>query len=731
MKEALLRTFEMRRARWLQMSALLHTVHSASTHTRLSHQIGSMIVGVNALREMDVYPRGDMQMLLGEYLLLRGNLHEFLLANFLHDIGHSPLSHVMEPNPFIKLDHEEITRNLILGVKPDEEKGMDWYVAERYLLKTKAIKNFEYRFFENRYDSVYDLCEGEEGYLFSWNDILENDDKRLIGFLKKRIDIEWLDNAIIEKIDDGKTIKLSFGDNSIYLKLNDDEINVILKIGGIRTDEFIAKTEKDKLNIYEKGNPRDTKFLDCLTNNDEILESEIIAITEVLDNFGVDKKLLDKILTGNDKSIQDTQFLNKLIHSEIDFDRIDHVKRDSVVCGLSLSSFRLLELLGSMSVVLPYSDVHEMIYNRDINKPYILISEDGVRYIMDLLIARRSVFNDILYSDENNWINGVVNQITAQVMKYLPHLEIMLPFITDQILMQFYTNDLFLGTQIEKLNKLFHGKIDCSGYGKPMRYKLKDEETLTNEQLKKMYKAIKEINDEHNRIDTIAVVFYTNIEGKEEKGEYLFSWDEIPGNDNGKLIEFLKQKFEIDLLKTAEIEKINNGNTIKVTTKINHLSLNLNQEKTEVIFTIDYDWTDKFMAKMENGKLNIYKGEKAKEKEWDDVLIYKRKFYKHDSLKNGKYHPFKELAEQKSEEITPHERFPNRPSELAVKNLFYFWIYDFVLSENDKHQITDTAKNELINKIKIKIGAICSNDDKIDGFKKTFVALDEIKEVNK
>jgi hypothetical protein len=86
---------------------------------------------------------------------------------------------------------------------------------------------------------------------------------------------------------------------------------------------------------------------------------------------------------------------------------------------------------------------------------------------------------------------------------------------------------------------------------------------------------------------------------------YLFSWDEIPGNDNGKLIEFLIDKFGIDWVKTAEIEKIDNGNTIKISTEINHLSLNLNQEKTEVIFKIDDVRTDKIMAKMENGKLNI------------------------------------------------------------------------------------------------------------------------------
>jgi len=93
----------------------------------------------------------------------------------------------------------------------------------------------------------------EGSYLFSWNDIPGNDNKRLIGFLKKRFDIEWADNAKIKKNDDGKTIRLSFENNFLSLKLNDDEIKVILKIDDVRTDEFIAKTEKDKLNIYESS----------------------------------------------------------------------------------------------------------------------------------------------------------------------------------------------------------------------------------------------------------------------------------------------------------------------------------------------------------------------------------------------------------------------------------------------------------------------------------------------
>lgn len=88
--------------------------------------------------------------------------------------------------------------------------------------------------------------------------------------------------------------------------------------------------------------------------------------------------------------------------------------------------------------------------------------------------------------------------------------------------------------------------------------------------------------------------------------EYLFSWDNIPGLDNRKLIKFLKQKYRIDWVETAKIEKIDNGNTIKVSTEKNSLYLILNDKKTNVSLRIDDVRTDEFTAKMENGKLNIY-----------------------------------------------------------------------------------------------------------------------------
>ncbi len=87
--------------------------------------------------------------------------------------------------------------------------------------------------------------------------------------------------------------------------------------------------------------------------------------------------------------------------------------------------------------------------------------------------------------------------------------------------------------------------------------------------------------------------------------EYLFSWDEIPGNDNGKLVEFLGQKYDIYWVKTAKIEKIDDGRTINVSTEKNSLSLRLNDEKTKVNLKIDDGRIFELNARMENSKLNI------------------------------------------------------------------------------------------------------------------------------
>lgn len=58
----------------------------------------------------------------------------------------------------------------------------------------------------------------------------------------------------------------------------------------------------------------------------------------------------------------------------------------------------------------------------------------------------------------------------------------------------------------------------------------------------------------------------------------LFIWDDVPGNDSGRLIDYLKQNYGIDLARTAKIEKIDD--TIRVSDEKNHISLTLNHEES-------------------------------------------------------------------------------------------------------------------------------------------------------
>jgi hypothetical protein len=91
------------------------------------------------------------------------------------------------------------------------------------------------------------------------------------------------------------------------------------------------------------------------------------------------------------------------------------------------------------------------------------------------------------------------------------------------------------------------------------------------------------------------------------KAGYMFSWDEIPGNDSRALIEFLTQNFGIDWVKMARIEKIDDGKVISVSTEKNSLSLRLNDEKTKLKLETEDGRTSEFITMTENGKLNIYK----------------------------------------------------------------------------------------------------------------------------
>lgn len=95
-----------------------------------------------------------------------------------------------------------------------------------------------------------EICILDKLYLFNWNEILGNDNRRLIEFLEKKYGIDWVKTAKIEKSDDDKIINVFVENHSILLMLDEEETKLDIKIDDVSTDKFIAEMENGKLNIY-------------------------------------------------------------------------------------------------------------------------------------------------------------------------------------------------------------------------------------------------------------------------------------------------------------------------------------------------------------------------------------------------------------------------------------------------------------------------------------------------
>ncbi|MCK4937725.1 MAG: hypothetical protein KAR85_03865, partial [Methanosarcinales archaeon] len=93
----------------------------------------------------------------------------------------------------------------------------------------------------------------KSGYLFNFNEVPGKDTEKLLQYLEQNHGIDWLKTANIEKIDDGKVIKVSNDVNDITVKLNDEKTRLYLNINGGKTDEFIVKVKDGEPEIFKKG----------------------------------------------------------------------------------------------------------------------------------------------------------------------------------------------------------------------------------------------------------------------------------------------------------------------------------------------------------------------------------------------------------------------------------------------------------------------------------------------
>lgn len=126
-------------------------------------------------------------------------------------------------------------------------------------------------------------------------------------------------------------------------------------------------------------------------------------------------------------------------------------------------------------------------------------------------------------------------------------------------------------------------------------------ENLSSESLSSDVKNIPEIEVR----SFASICAYNNLEIIDK---YIFSWENVPGNENQSLINYLKNELYMGWVDNASIVKTDNNKTIRVFTSKHSLELTLKNNDSELIGTIDSDPLY-FLSqiKKENGRICVYR----------------------------------------------------------------------------------------------------------------------------
>jgi HD superfamily phosphohydrolase len=160
---------------------------------------------------------------------------------------------------------------------------------------------------------------------------------------------------------------------------------------------------------------------------------------------------------------QQLKALHNVVDGEIDLDRIDHVLRDSYHIGIRFADYNVRDLLQNLEIIMPGSNIYPG-GGQNKDEPVLAIKKEGVTYIIYLIVARELLGIQALWYPKNLFYMGALSQATNLVTKVDPHLELTLPFLTDQSLLQTFRNPFFqpLGTKGYELT--VRGSIDFNEY---------------------------------------------------------------------------------------------------------------------------------------------------------------------------------------------------------------------------------------------------------------------------
>ncbi|MCK4458556.1 MAG: DNA primase large subunit PriL [Methanosarcinales archaeon] len=92
------------------------------------------------------------------------------------------------------------------------------------------------------------------------------------------------------------------------------------------------------------------------------------------------------------------------------------------------------------------------------------------------------------------------------------------------------------------------------------------------------------------------------------KGRYLFSWDNVPGNDSERLLTYLMEYYSINWAEISEIRKLDGGKTIRIFEDEHSVEIVIDEKGEKATLKISDEEIHDLRVEKKNSKLHIYEG---------------------------------------------------------------------------------------------------------------------------
>ncbi len=448
-------------------------------------------------------------------------------------------------------------------------------------------------------------------------------------------EINTKQKRLIRKLDDENTLVYYFTTLLLYSVLLDTDKTDAANLKPIERKDI----DKDVVDKYKKnkfGGLDETNKKSKINEIRENIYNEVISSVNGL-NLANDKILSLNVPTGTGKTLTSLSFALKLR---------ERLKKEKGLTPRIIYSLPFLSIIDQNSdvfndvldnpttdILLKHHHLSDISYKtenefenveleRDISKSLLLIegwnSEIIVTTFMQFFhsfITNRNRAIRKFHNISNSIV--ILDEVQAIPHKYWLLLKEAIKFFAEYFNTYFIfvtaTEPLIFDEQKKEIKPLIKNKEEY--------FELFDRVTLIPNLKPLCINDFKELLKEdilQNPQKDFLIVMNTINSSKEIynfiKNEYLFIWDDVPGNDSGQLVDYLVKDLKLVWARNAEINKIDNDKTITVTKDENSLEIKLYEKEDKVILKTCSGETHEYISKKENSKLNIYKNELSNNK---------------------------------------------------------------------------------------------------------------------